>query len=139
MARSKIDDINLIEVEKLASRGLTQQQIADALGISDRTLRKYRDQFSDFSDAIKKGKAKGIARVTNKLFEKIETGDTTSIIFFLKTQGGWKEASKVEHTIDDTNQSNQLDLEKLSDEELREFVRLSNKASKEHSGEKESN
>lgn len=129
MGRSKINDIDLGKVEALASRGLTQQQIADALGISDRTLRKYRDQYSDFSDAIKKGKAKGIATVSSKLFEKIETGDTTSIIFFLKTQGGWKEASKVEHTIEDNNQSDRLDLERLTDEELRELVRLSEKAS----------
>lgn len=136
---SKFDELDLKQVERLASQGLTQQQIADALGISERSFRNYKEKFAEFADAIKKGKAKGIARVTNKLFEKIETGDTTSIIFFLKTQGGWKEASKVEHTIDDTNQSNQLDLEKLSDEELREFVRLSNKASKEHSCEKESN
>lgn len=136
---SKFDELDLKQVEKLASQGLTQQQIADALGISERSFRNYKEKFAEFADAIKKGKAKGIARVTNKLFEKIETGDTTSIIFFLKTQGGWKEASKVEYSVDESNQADQLDLEKLSDEELRQLVRLSEKASAKNPSEKESN
>lgn len=139
MAKSKFKSLDLVKVEQLASRGLTQQQIADALGISERSVRNYKAHFADFAGAIKKGKARGIASVTSKLFEKIEGGDTTSILFFLKTQAGWKEASKIEHLVDDSVQVEQYDLEKLTDEELRAFVRLSEKASKKNPSEKKSN
>ena len=69
---------------------MTQEQIASALGISERTLRSRKVEIADFADAIKRGKAKGIALVTNKLMESIKGGNMTGMIFFLKTQAGWK-------------------------------------------------
>ena len=91
-------EINLKQVEALAARGLTQQQIADSLGISESTLYTNKRENVDFAEAIKRGKAKGIATVTNKLFAKIEEGNLTATIFYLKTQAGWKETSVNEIT-----------------------------------------
>ena len=82
--------IDLAKVESLAANGLTHEQIAAALGISERTLRSRKGEIADFADAIKRGKAKGIALVTNKLMESIKGGNMTGMIFFLKTQAGWK-------------------------------------------------
>jgi len=90
--------IDLAKVESLAANGLTQEQIAAALGISERTLRSRKGEIADFADAIKRGKAKGIALVTNKLMESIKGGNMTGMIFFLKTQAGWKETNVQEHT-----------------------------------------
>ena len=90
--------IDLKQVESLAANGLTQEQIAAALGISERTLRSRKGDNADFADAIKRGKAKGIALVTNKLMESIKGGNMTGMIFFLKTQAGWKETNVQEHT-----------------------------------------
>ena len=90
--------IDLKQVESLAANGLTQEQIASALGISERTLRSRKGEIADFADAIKRGKAKGIALVTNKLMESIKAGNMTGMIFFLKTQAGWKETNVQEHT-----------------------------------------
>ena len=90
--------IDLKQVESLAANGLTQEQIAAALGISERTLRSRKGEIADFADAIKRGKAKGIALVTNKLMESIKGGNMTGMIFFLKTQAGWKETNVQEHT-----------------------------------------
>ena len=90
--------IDLAKVESLAANGLTQEQIASALGISERTLRSRKGEIADFADAIKRGKAKGIALVTNKLMESIKGGNMTGMIFFLKTQAGWKETTVQEHT-----------------------------------------
>lgn len=90
--------IDLKQVESLAANGLTQEQIAAALGISERTLRSRKGEIADFADAIKRGKAKGIALVTNKLMESIKAGNMTGMIFFLKTQAGWKETNVQEHT-----------------------------------------
>ena len=90
--------IDLKQVESLAANGLTQEQIAAALGISERTLRSRKGEIADFADAIKRGKAKGIALVTNKLMESIKGGNMTGMIFFLQTQAGWKETNVQEHT-----------------------------------------
>ena len=90
--------IVLKQVESLAANGLTHEQIAAALGISESTLTKRKRESADFTDAIKRGKAKGIAVVTNKLMESIKGGNMTGMIFFLKTQAGWKETNVQEHT-----------------------------------------
>ena len=90
--------IDLKQVESLAANGLTQEQIACALGISESTLHQRKRDSADFAAAIKRGKAKGIALVTNKLMESIKGGNMTGMIFFLKTQAGWKETNVQEHT-----------------------------------------
>ena len=90
--------IDLKQVESLAANGLTQEQIAAALGISESTLHKRKQENTEFTAAIKRGKAKGIALVTNKLMESIKGGNMTAMIFFLKTQAGWKETNVQEHT-----------------------------------------
>ena len=83
--------IDLKQVESLAANGLTDEQIASALGISRTTLSNRKRENEQFVLAIKRGKAKGIALVTNKLMESIKGGNITGMIFFLKTQAGWKE------------------------------------------------
>ena len=90
--------IDLKQVESLAANGLTDEQIASALGISRTTLSNRKRENEQFVLAIKRGKAKGIALVTNKLMESIKGGNITGMIFFLKTQAGWKETNVQEHT-----------------------------------------
>lgn len=94
-------EIDLKQVEALATNGLTLQQIADSLGISVDTLYLRKRENKDFQDAIKRGKAKGIAIVTNKLMEQIKSGNTTAMIFFLKSQAGWKESQQIDMTSSD--------------------------------------
>ena len=93
-------EIDLNKVEELAGRGLTQQQIADALGISRTTLQGRIRDSELFEQAIKRGQAKGIASVSNKLFESAMRGEAWAVCFFLKTKGGFKETQKVEMTAD---------------------------------------
>lgn len=90
------DEIDLKQVEALASRGLTYEQIAISLGFDVRTLYNKRKKHSEISDAIKRGRQKGISLVANKLFEQATSGNTTAMIFFLKAQGGWREIQRVE-------------------------------------------
>ena len=79
------------KVEALASRGMTQQDIALCLGIGESTLHAKKNEFQEFLDAIKRGKAKGIARVTNALLKNIDIGNVTAQIFYLKCQAKWIE------------------------------------------------
>lgn len=79
------------KVEALAAQGLTEEQIAHAMGISQDTLARRKAEYADFREAIKKGKAKGIAQISNALFIKAKNGDTTAQIFFLKARAGWSD------------------------------------------------
>ncbi|MDG3394282.1 hypothetical protein P5E67_00690 [Vibrio parahaemolyticus] len=86
MARPSWVPPDLNEVEKLAACGLSQRQLASALGVSYETLRKRKRDMKEFEDAIERGRAKSIHRVANKLYEAAMAGNVTSIIYFLKTR-----------------------------------------------------
>lgn len=86
------------KAETLAAQGLTKEQIARSLGISYQTLNEKTKEFAEFSEAIKNGQAKGIATITNALFTKAKSGDTTSMIFYLKNRdpANWEDVQKRE-------------------------------------------
>jgi len=90
-------EIDLRKVETLAAQGLTNEEIADNLGIGYTTFYRRKNDLEGMEDAIKRGRSKGMAFVTNKLFELIKTGNITAIIFYLKTHG-WTETQKIEAT-----------------------------------------
>ena len=79
-------EVDLNKVETLAAQGLTNEQIARCLGIAQSTLYKWQDEKSDFSEAIKSGKAKGIATISNALFQSGKGGNITAQIFYLKNR-----------------------------------------------------
>jgi len=74
------------QVQEMASRGLTVAQIASCLGISETTLYKKQNEYAEFMDAIKKGRAEGVNQVSNALFEKATQGNVTAMIYYLKTR-----------------------------------------------------
>lgn len=92
MARPKIEltPEQITQMEAL-SAVLTQEQIADYLGISRRTFNDILKRDPEVFAQYKKGKAKAIASVASNLVNKARAGDTTASIFYLKTQAGWKE------------------------------------------------
>lgn len=81
-----IDEKVIAEVEKLAGQGLTEKEIALCIGCSQETLIKKKRQYSEFSEAIKRGKAKSHAKIANALFENALAGNTAALIFYLKTR-----------------------------------------------------
>jgi len=84
-------------VETYAAQGLTQEQIARCLGICYDTLNERKKEYSEFSEAIKAGQAKGLATVSNALFVGAKGGNTTAQIFYLKNRGpdDWKDRQAV--------------------------------------------
>ena len=105
----------LILIQGMARDGLTQQQIADNLGINIDTLIEYKKKYTDFSEALKKGKEVVDIEVENALLKRalgykydevtyengVETKrvtkevqpDTTAQIFWLKNRkpNNWKD------------------------------------------------
>ena len=94
----KIDKEVLDKVEEYAGQGMNQEQVADALGINRKTLMKYKHLNSNFLDALKAGSAKGIAKITNALFNQAEEGNTSAAIFYLKNRAGWSDKQEIEHS-----------------------------------------
>ena len=79
-------------VQLHATIGTPQEAIAKVIGIDPKTLRlHYRDELDLAS-------AKANAVVGGALFNKAKAGDTTAMIFWMKTRAGWKETHGVEHT-----------------------------------------
>jgi transcriptional regulator with XRE-family HTH domain len=92
LGRPKWMPPDLDEVEELASHGLTQEQIALALGISETTLYERKAELADFADAIKRGQAKGIKDIVNALYINAKVaGNLGAQIFYLKNRAGWKD------------------------------------------------
>lgn len=104
-------------VQLHATVGTTQEDIARILGIDAKTLRKH------YRDELDLSLAKANATIGGALFNKAKGGDTAAMIFWMKTQAGWKEKSVVEgpgpngeHLV------TTLDPTRMSAEALREFL-----------------
>lgn len=72
--------------------GTRQETISDIIGIDSKTLRKY------YREELDQSKARANATIGGALFNKAKSGDTTAMIFWMKTQAGWKETSVNEIT-----------------------------------------
>ena len=73
MARRDIKaliEANLENIEEWTRQGLTMKQIASNLGISDRTLYRYKtDSDSQLSQTIKNGRAVAVEELENTMFK----------------------------------------------------------------------
>lgn len=137
IAKSKYEtDVlpRLIEIEAWKRDGLTDEQIFKNLGISRDTFYKYKEKYTDFSDALKKGKEVADIEVENALFkraigyrykekikevkeidgkktvfikevEKEMPGDVGAQIFWLKNRKSSKWKDKQDIDIEDNNVS----------------------------------
>jgi hypothetical protein len=86
------------EVETLAAV-LTAEQVADYFGIARRTFYALMERDEEIAARYKRGKARTIGVIAQGLINKARSGDTASMIFFLKTQAGWRETARIEHGV----------------------------------------
>ena len=85
------------EIETLAAF-LSVEQMAAYFGIASNTFYAMAERDPEILEMYKRGKAKAIGKVAQGLVQKALAGDTTSAIFFLKTQARWAETQKHELT-----------------------------------------
>jgi hypothetical protein len=80
-------------VESMSGYGVPFSHIAALIrgGIDEETLNKH------FKKELVQGKAKANSKVGQTLFQKATGGDTSAMIWWSKTQMGWKETSITEH------------------------------------------
>lgn len=145
MAKGKYHDWitkeGLIKIEGWARDGLTNKQISHNIGITEDTLYRWIDKYSELSESLKRGKevvdrevenallkralgyeyvettregAGGQLIVTKKVTKQV-TPDVTAQIFWLKNRKPeeWREKKEVEHTGNINNPYENLTTEQL--------------------------
>ena len=95
------------QVESLAAV-LSIDQMADYLSISQKTFQQILKRQDGVSTAYKKGRSNAIGSVAKGLIRKAMDGDTTSAIFYLKTQAGWKETQHIQQETKKTKKFSDL-------------------------------
>jgi transposase-like protein len=126
LLKSKWNDIRdkLILIQGWARDGLTDEQIANNLGIGTSTLYRWKNEHRELREALKKGKEVADREVENALYksalgfkykeqvvtnkgnivevEKYEKPNTTAAIFWLKNRkpGQWRDKQEIEHNCD---------------------------------------
>lgn len=83
-----------------ARDGLTDEQIAEKMGIGYSTLQTWKSKYQDIQDSLKKGKDVIDDEVEEKLLELVLSGNITAIIFWLKNRrpDKWRDKPKDDTT-----------------------------------------
>jgi hypothetical protein len=103
MAKSKVEEWlsqdKLILLEGWARDGLTNEQIANNMGINPSTLYDYINKYSKISNALKKGKEVVDFEVENALLKSALEGNVTAQIFWLKNRkpNNWREKVEIKN------------------------------------------
>lgn len=131
----------LLKIEGWARDGLSDEQIAENMGVSRSTLNEWKNKFSDISDTLKRGKEVVDRQVENALLkralgykytettkeridgslvvtktvEKEVVPDTTAQIFWLKNRkpNEWRDKKDIEHSGEVNNPFSSLTTEEL--------------------------
>ncbi len=74
----------------LSTVGTRHEDIASVLGITHDTLVKY------YKEELDKGRIEANASVAETLFKQAKEGNTTAMIFWLKSRARWKESTQHE-------------------------------------------
>jgi hypothetical protein len=93
--------LNLKHIEKMAENGMSRQQIGDYYGCTGSNIGQLIKKHPDLDECFSRGLSKGIEKATNKLMELIEEKNLIAILFYLKTQGKWKEAQYDREPVND--------------------------------------
>lgn len=97
MAKGKyqeyIENDGLLRLEAWARDGLTDEKIADKIGIATSTLYDWKKNYPEISEALKRGKEVVDIEVENVLHDLAMSGNITAIIFWLKNRkpDKWKD------------------------------------------------
>lgn len=84
-----LENDNLILLQGWKRNGLTDEQIAQNIGISARTLERWKKSYSQICRALKVGREQANFAVEGKLLQKAMAGNTTAMIFWLKNN--WRD------------------------------------------------
>lgn len=141
---SKFDSAKCVQAEKLCKLGATDKELADFFEVSESTHSKWKVDFPEYSEALKKGKALADAEVGERLYQracgyehpevhisnyqgaitqtpivKRYAPDTTACIFWLKNRRPDLWRDRVEHTGRD---GGPIETREVSDDDLARWM-----------------
>ena len=90
----------LLLLEGWARDGLTDEQIAQKMGVGYSTLQTWKSKYQDIQDTLKKGKDVVDYQVENALLSSALDGNTTAQIFWLKNRRPYKWRDKQKEEAD---------------------------------------
>ena len=104
-------------VEQLATRGLSQKQVCHALGFSETWWHAKKQEFSELDEYYKRGAARGLAEVSNAIYEQALNGSTGAACFYLKNRDPdrWSDVKSINAV--------QINVGKMTDTQLLEELR----------------
>ena len=120
----KLVNIDLAELEKLASLQCTDEELAAWFGVSTRTIERRKVTSRSFAEAIGRGRAKGRTSLRRSLWGLAVKGNPAANIFLAKNLLGYKDYFANEHSGPNGGPitvTSRPDLKKLSDEELQQL------------------
>lgn len=99
--RIKFSEEDYANIEKWSGNGLSERQIAELLNTSVSTIARRKREKGNFDSALKKGRAKAVADVTNALYQEAINGSVQAQIFFLKNRdsSAWMDKNEVQHQV----------------------------------------
>ena len=117
-------------VKQYAMMGVTQDELARVLGIDAKTLRLY------YRDELDLSTIKANVAIGGSLFNKAKSGDTASMIFWMKTRAGWREKQDINLVSEDGSMSPapKYDFSKLTSDELETLTVLLEKSAVDDTG-----
>lgn len=94
---------NLILLEGWAREGLTNEQIANNIGINVKTLYDWKNKQSKICNALKKNREIVDFEVENALLKNAMNGNVTAQIFWLKNRKKlqWRDKVNIENEINE--------------------------------------
>lgn len=83
------------QVEVMAGLGMTLKHISLILNISTNTLNKWLE-LPAIREGFDRGRAQGALAITKTAYSQAIEGNTTMLIFLLKTQLGWRDTTVIQ-------------------------------------------
>ena len=102
-------------LEGLKKTAGVQQPVVEQLGLTRQTIADWKRNDPEFNAAVEQIQEIALDVVETQLFKNIMRGDTTSIIFYLKTKG--RKRGYIEKVDAYVESKNHVDLSNLTDEE----------------------
>ena len=105
------------QVELMARKGWTDEEMSELLGINRTTLYNWQKKHPKFFNTLKEWKYAADATIEKSLYETAKEGNTTAQIFWLKNRKRkeWRDQHHIKHGVDD--------LGDMTDEEIEDELR----------------
>lgn len=103
----KITKAVLSRAKRLASQGLTREQISKSMRMGESTFYDKLNKYPELREAIEEGELNGIEKLTNSLYKKAVKGDLGALKYSLNNRDkeNWKERHEVKVDVEDVTLS----------------------------------